>query len=129
MIDPKELRIGNFLKCRDDKAHGEVLEICYIGKDGAATINGWSYKEWSAIPLTAELLEKAGFEFLESPDPPYEVYAHSKVDQFEVWNFNDEHWILDMADQNGIDMSHFKYLHQLQNLFFALTGQELEISI
>lgn len=138
VVEVKELRFGNWLQSYIvlNDGMGKISKECIRPfqvdlktMELLSTSQGRLFATMEPIPLTAELLIKFGFEFLESFDSPYEIYAHSKVDQFEVWNFNDEHWILDIADQAGIDMSHFKHVHQLQNLYFSLTGLELEINL
>jgi hypothetical protein len=80
--------------------------------------------ELEPIPLTAELLEKCGFEKDGIyPDGKSFVFngkyyltgtwfkVHTSCGTFKVLNENIE------------------YLHQLQNLIFALTGKELEIKL
>lgn len=77
------------------------------------------------IHLTEEWLLKFGFEYSE---------AREKISNgFEEWNkgsiylgdYNNKHYILEALDQGGIDVE-VKYVHQLQNLYFALTGEELK---
>lgn len=90
-------------------------------------------KDLRPIPLTPELLEKCGFEKF-----PYDA------DDEDV-----EYWILKLPESGQI--SYYKpgeffvsdthspdfygakvnitHLHQLQNLYFALTGEELQINL
>lgn len=128
MIDPKELRIGNYLKCRDDKAHGEVLEICYIGKDGAATINGWSYKEWSPIPLTPNLLlANCGFH---KDEEYFKFQPDFENIEYSVVQFPEGHWIVSKGFINyNHELRSIKYLHELQNLLWEVGRVELPINL
>jgi len=122
--NPKGLMLDNLVYNR----HGEVVAL--RSRDFMAWFHpqmGGDYGFY-AIPLTEEWLKKAGFEFQESDDPPYELYVHKEFDRFEVWEMNGEHWIVDALDQLGFDQSHFKYLHQLQNYFYAFTNSELKIN-
>ena len=77
------------------------------------------------IPLTPEILEKAGFA--------------KKYDYYEIWYGNEDisfqllndgwyrMWECDgMEGRTGIA---YKYVHQLQNLYFALTGEELKLDL
>jgi len=86
------------------------------------------------VPLTEEWLLKFGFEtrlinncFLEyylSCTPP----KYKKDYVLRWWDANNERRIFWSPVLSGT-IHHFpcKYVHQLQNLYFALTGNELEI--
>ena len=69
---------------------------------------------FSGIPLTDEWLVKFGFEESE--------FVFSKnmyfIKGMQIWKCND----MFLCDKNGI---YIKHVHQLQNLYFALTGKEL----
>lgn len=117
-MNAKELRIGNITK------QGVVVEINRSDKD--------SFRVWDVvnlkssynnnvepIPLTEEWLIKFGFS-KESPD---------NEDDFNYWELKD----VEFTDYEDGDFEInqtgfvFKYVHQLQNLYFALTGEELEL--
>ena len=66
-----------------------------------------------AIPITPEILERCGFE-----SNPYH-------DRYELGYFHFEHCAI--RQMIWIEKyPHVNYLHQLQNLYFALTGEELQ---
>lgn len=73
----------------------------------------------SGIPLTEEWLLKFGFV-----SPGY-------YEDNEIYRINeDDIWI--MRNENGFYLYEYvetkiKYIHQLQNLYFALTGKELTL--
>ena len=78
------------------------------------------------IPLTEEWLEKFGFENI------YGDY-HKKWD---VWNYQiekhpsfKEGWVffIDIDEVASPPSVKIRYVHQLQNLYFCLTGEELTI--
>lgn len=76
------------------------------------------------IPISIPLLEKCGFEehtiYNEDQDER-DFYVHSK--------FSDLMYV-DGVLKNGLDeLPDIIYLHQLQNLYFDLTGEELEINL
>jgi hypothetical protein len=79
--------------------------------------------EFEPIPLTPEILEKCGFDKGMGIDHKFQGL------RLRLWKNND--WIL--LNTNGCDlyprMPTIKYLHQLQNLYFALTGKELQVNI
>lgn len=112
MIDARELRIGNLVKT----IHGVVKTVSTIEKNG---INPYwifgerNYESINPIPLTPEWLEKAGFKTDRnfSFKEPISLILKNKKITFKLtpYHFIDIHSV-----------------HQLQNLFFALTGKELE---
>lgn len=110
-----ELRIGNLLNYHT--AEGEVLP----------TVIDWQDLKWisedpkgfnlvhSPIPLTEEILLKCGYATCSFRDNHFVIKGHT------IWKCND----LFICDKNGIVL---KYLHQLQNLYHALTGEELTVN-
>jgi hypothetical protein len=71
------------------------------------------------IPLTEEWLVK--FRFVKEIDDLYLDLSSS----FLIW-FNDDEFLHYKSNQLETICS-IKYVHQLQNLYFALTGEELTI--
>lgn len=119
MIKSTELRIGNFLyyKNTNDLATVELIhKKHYDCRDefGNFTPNG----SYEPIPLTKEWFNKFGYYNENRPD-------HFEKDEYTI----DAHpfWICNemfIDDKNGVRI---KYVHQLQNLFFALKQRELTI--
>ena len=122
MIDPKDIRPGNM-----------VLRV--TGKD----VNGKSFFEYSPvaideyfftwakycfpIKLTTGILNKCGFVFDKNEySLPIENFKEGKQVPFIKWN-RTEGWLLN--DFRLIFPP--VYLHQLQNLYYILTGRELSI--
>ena len=72
------------------------------------------------IPLTYELLEKCGFKF--SGYSRYfahqnKIFLTKNLDAYNVYN----------PDYNKT--TRVKYLHELQNAYFILTGKQLEVKL
>jgi hypothetical protein len=107
MIQVNELRLGNYVYYADNKTVLKVDggHICYPSK-------------MHPIPLSEEILLKCGFVKYNTKDinPTY-----SK----KLFNWNDG--ILYLIGDGFVN--HIKYLHQLQNLYFALKNEELEINL
>lgn len=135
MININDIRIGNYVAYADCGAF--VPEI--IGKPHkiAAEDFGLEYrndgliKYYDPIPLTEEILLKAGFGRKE--DQYYFIIdrgaAHSLYIEFEFVNEEafGSFWIGRKGEAKMIlDINH---IHQLQNLYYALTGQELKIEL
>lgn len=128
MIKPTDLRIGNLML---DKL-GDIVELYSINKT-FFHVDGYkrqvSVKSIKPIPLTEEWLVKFGFnkEYKEG-------YIGINV------NFTD--FVLTYPKRMGEFQDYFafqyetgtlsrfkdiKFVHQLQNIYFALTGEELTI--
>lgn len=110
-MNASELRIGNLLY-----SDNVVVTI-----DGRSIFDFWSYgKEYKPILLTEELLFRLGFE-----------YERNTIGGFERWQTKTSKGrtikILDKKFSWGYDQysDYILYVHQLQNLYFALTGEEL----
>lgn len=115
MIDVRELRIGNLLYLK-----GNIVSVGGIPNHMRLLIPGEEYavgiEEFKSIPLTEELLLKCRFVKRNWGDAV--VYYHSLVEL-------DTRFCL-----NGVDYNiEVKSLHQLQNLYFNLVGEELEINL
>lgn len=123
----KELRIGNYILGNytdyediDDIEKQEVCKVLTLDSVGVAEYSIWvegesayieRYDSFEGIPLTEEWLIKFG----------YKKYPHGDalfLPGHLVWVCND----LFIDDKNGIVL---KYVHQIQNLYFALTSKEL----
>jgi hypothetical protein len=75
------------------------------------------------IALTPEILEKCGFKLLSDFYGLQHTYGYIAI-LFE----NSTLMIEDLHD-DSVNIKAPKYLHQLQNLYFALTGEELQIKL
>ncbi len=137
MISAKELRIGNLVHFNDKLYFGqenEVVEIDTIcesfitNKTTKNTVPG-TYLDYQPIPLTDEWLKKFGFEEVLN----FDFYKSGLSIDGTVVHFSFDFWRLglDAYDQDLNDWieipKEIKHVHQLQNLYFALTGNELKI--
>lgn len=126
-----ELRIGNYhLYHMVDKLDERVEwdEVCQIDFDDLRILSEFEDNpEYQPIPLTEEWLLKFGFEG--------KVSKTSNCGNYYL-NYDAEYGHHDMAlwyQRGSWCFSHtgrftvLKYVHQLQNLYFALTGEELTI--
>jgi hypothetical protein len=119
-----ELRIGNLVDLGNRIA--KVTEINHLAcvvvdlEETQDTIE--DYERVKGIILTEEWLLKFGFE-LDIEDDGYSKgkYKVSVSDEGCIFFIYDSYYPIEICE--------FKYIHQLQNLYFALTGEELILNI
>jgi len=118
-MDAFELRIGNFVYLSDKDKVWQILDGFEIDK---CDENPFS----EPIPLTEEWLFRFGFEDWgkQNGDWVYGLYNVIDGTSHFIVNKADETFY-PLIDNNLCCWSDFKYVHQLQNLYFALTGNEL----
>lgn len=125
-MEASELRINNLVDYKDYGAcrvkritEGGFFDVAPLHMIGAISV---ASSETSPIPLTQEWLMRLGFykssfdnnEFIDSKTGWFMVYENSGYYK--------------LSTGRGLIGEQFKYVHQLQNLYFALTGKELEIN-
>lgn len=110
-MNPTELRIGNFVSDihASDSFFAKVRKIecsrCYYGGYHSA------YSDLKPIPLNEEWLLKLGFKPFSKDWSKSVIIIHTRKRGYVLRK----------------SVPTIKYVHQLQNLFFALTGEELEL--
>jgi len=113
-MKPQELRIGNWVK------YGPRLENKEIGDyEMIMLIDGGQNAD--PIPLTPEWLEKFGFEYRNEYRGNGYIFDLPNSKYSCCW-FEDKGFRL-----LNLSYTWMPYVHQLQNLYFALTGEELII--
>jgi len=122
----QELRIGNlvYLVYPDGITHKVEItgilpdKVFFKGKSSGFSM----YEAISPIPLTEEILLKCGFDenmVLSTIEGEIRYYGDGDI------NIGGE----DSCTLGMVYIAKCKYLHQLQNLYFALTGKELEVEL
>ena len=121
----KELRIGNYVsRCDLFDNHSRVEQILEIARKikttGAVTVI-CTPSEIEPIPLTEEWLLRFGFEnkYEDQEDNP--IYKFESIEIVKTL-FKDKYHLY-----AGFPSIEIKHVNQLQNLYFALTGEELTI--
>lgn len=139
-MKPTELRIGNYVYYEHTThivsgVHGNKVYSWWV-KDGqpvieyeAKDISGTQVEnpyidvisQHEPIPLTEEWLVKFGFKITGQTPHPNNIWTvYGEECKFEL-----EHIISFFLYDNKCFGTEVKYIHQLQNLYFALTGEEL----
>lgn len=129
MIQPQELRIGNYVK----DPYNKVIKLVSVNEDASML---------RPIPLTEQWLIDFGMEMPTNEDPIFEhgegkygdpfnhfiktsqslIDASFEYDVKEFWEDSNGFWFRIMHTY-----THVEYVHQFQNLIFALTGKELTL--
>lgn len=137
-MEANELRIGN-LAIQPQLPHiAKITAIDYRSDDYYCKFDGIHSGCWCSeiepIPLTEELLLKCGFSkrepnrctMLLSIDDSYTI-SDNICPTLQWWIGNDYVTVA----RSGIGAKSVKCnsLHQLQNLYYALTGKELEVQL
>jgi hypothetical protein len=125
----EDLRIGNLVYIPQLKKHSQ---IGVIEENGRFTTKNYSSSFSSIeclqpIPLTEEWLLKFGFNCVSDHNPNKKVFRLN-FGYFKELNFavNSEYGELNYFRYNG-GYTNIKHVHQLQNLYFALTCEELTL--
>ena len=119
-----ELRIGNWLidkRYTHDSENGRfkvhVRDLQYL-----TDIKESNECDFEPIPLTEEILLKCGFKYYKE-DNSYQL----DFGFYCIWGrLEKEFTLYSNGDETETEI---KYLHQLQNLYWCLTGQELEVNL
>lgn len=118
-----ELRIGNFFMDAKDR----LCSVDEISKDiedcRISSIHDCiTTHPIKPIPLTEEWLLKFGFD--ESMNDKYKYYLKPTALFRGLGDCNDRFYYFMSGQSKAIEIKH---VHQLQNLYFALTGEELTL--
>ena len=134
MIKANELRIGNYVSVPlyDVLSIKKVVSINEEGIDYDNGLDAYHYglETLIPIPLTPEILKQCNY---------YQYYSNRVLENTEIWK-NPDTYICDLRRYIIDDYPPYflhertgkieiKYLHQFQNLYFALTGEELKVNL
>lgn len=130
MIKPNELRLGNYVAVKNhgEEVIGKVFAINenLISVDGGN--NNYDYHLLEPIPLSEEILLKCGFEkeIIPRAFGVHNIYYDKIIAIHEIETF--EWRVYDESDEYAINVE-LKSIHQLMNLYFSITGKELEVKL
>jgi hypothetical protein len=123
MIDKKDLRIGNVIQFEN----GELIEVDTISYDEVNKLDtciGYDLVDCFPIALTEKILKDLGFKYSKGLN---EFWFNGKFrlainEDFKIC-YEFENY------QVKLDDIVLEYLHELQNIYFTFTKQELQIDI
>jgi hypothetical protein len=121
MINANELRIGNWVELTHPFNTSQSIRAAVKSEDilNADKIG----TEFHPIPLTPEILEKCGFE--KDGEDFFIIKIGRKSFSIYVEDIPDIVYSPDIGVPHNSLNAPIDYLHQLQNLYFSLTGVEL----
>lgn len=122
MIEMTELRIGNWVDDLDRRPHRWTQYDFF--ESSPDFYHG-------AIPLTPEILDKAGFADYGGIWRRLTLEGGIHLTSVELIDGSTGIYMEYSSDRETLDLNFHvtKYLHQLQNLYYALTGTELKIEL
>ncbi len=125
-MKPNELRIGNLVRAIHPDYNEKYLTVESIDIDSINIhFRKYDLSEIKSIPITEEWLLNLGFMETDSVQydglRAFEIPSWGRIIIRNNKLESDEYYFLDGLLQD------IYYIHQLQNLYFALTGEELEI--
>lgn len=126
MIKASELRQGNILSYSGKEIVIDIEILYSLFVDGSLIPD-----KLSPIILTPEWLERCGATKCKGT-PFYEIDMLSNIGQIHINPNNGMIWLRHHRNETTAINPHSEtqyYLHQLQNLYFALTGNELSINL
>ena len=129
-MEIKDLRIGNFI-------NNEFKKTICVSFDTLQSIHYRRNMFYTPIELTEEWLLKFGFEKVEYSDDQHGFgnEYNLKVNEDIFFNYSDDFSLCiyrskeSMENEIGIipEWDAIKHVHQLQNLYYSLTGKEIVI--
>jgi len=125
MIDTKEIRAGNWVKTGDGTSPGSEMQLAYkLVKEDEYSFT--FAKQYFPIPLSADILGKSSFRH-SFGNWSKNIEAEATEDGLPFLRYNQKanQWFL---FERRLPFQPI-YLHQLQNLYYALTHKELPIAL
>jgi hypothetical protein len=128
-MEAKELRIDNWIKYNFKMQGWKYVQVCANDFHNGFRDDKFVSINYKPIPLTEEWILKFGFD--KDSDNDY-CFKGFHLEDRNIDTFLPVEKILKLKDNFGCwyvgaYLRELKYVHQLQNLYFALTNEELII--
>jgi len=136
-IPANELRIGNLVDYNDRYDRRGIVtwiqkasvEITYLERR-EDLVNGViaSPEYIIPIPLTPEVLERCGFDWIIwDGNEHHKVLSYKNTPIHIYWDGSE--WCFKYGFDSDLTFAACQYVHQLQNLIHVLTGEELPVTL
>lgn len=130
MITSTELRIGNWVMPKENIENQEVGKVTQVYMNGFTVDYHYPGSWYKPIPLTPEILEKCGlvktYESRHRTTFDADKYGHGEIG---IVIYHIMYAGMYFRYYSEVKEIPCKYVHQLQNLYFALTGEELTVNL
>lgn len=119
MIEPKELRIGNYVYMGNNTVFPDKIQDISSTIISSELFSAFSPETLYPIPLTQDWIEKLGADNL----------GYYFIEKGSTWNspVGEDGFFFGMDEEGGIEICRVKFVHQLQNLVYDITGKELTL--
>jgi len=129
MINPQELRIGNWVKIRG-QYYVQVIDLIGLRWFSYMQGQGCDYEDAEPITLTPTILEKVGF----TPNAIgtlaielWDISTHLEIIPAGFAFYVSIDQMQDIGAPQNVSLQCISYVHELQNLIYFLTKKELQI--
>lgn len=130
MINTNELMLGNYCKIKNDKLNN-LMQV--VGTSETEVLLDYNENKGESfvvdcndlvpILITEEILEKCGFYKCDRlNDMPANYYSNDEGNKIGYHKESDKYLLIGMYCE-------FKYLHELQNIYYLLTKKQLKVNL
>ena len=129
MIKVNDLRIGNWLYYTHTAKH--PMQVIGVRNDWVSLDFAESREdEVNPIPLTEKLLKRLRFKNLGEESTRDTRILVFKKNEFYI-GLDNGFWLLNHSNNSyyTFALRRLKYVHELQNAYYAMTGKELNIKL
>jgi hypothetical protein len=134
-LKAQDLRVGNWvIENEFPNIYSKIQSISFTGYASSSYNDSINVKDLTPIPITEDILLKFGFEKTDDFGDQiyYALINRGNRHYYICFDHDDISFGLSVFNQCTsliYDSDSLQNLHQLQNLYFALTKKELEITL
>jgi hypothetical protein len=122
-MNAKEVRIGNLVSNQDG-----TLKGIPVGTPHKLELEDFKFIEFYVpIPITKKILSSFGLNansLIWVINDDYWCWSEHSSSKLKFYTINGSDWICRVNHQ---DLCEIKYVHQLQNIYYAIYNEELEL--
>lgn len=130
-IKPQDLRYGNLIETQGKIFIVKAIEAFIVTADRGKGNADFTYAEVNPIPLTEEILLMAGFNKdykkgyigIDAVNSDFVLTEPFKMGEWQ------NHYCFQFDAGNVPKFKRIEFLHELQNMFWTLYNEELEINL